>query len=271
MLKVVTDLFSLSYYLPLDSPVVGQTVLVYLEGGGACFNAASCKHRCAVGSSQADRCSQHKATVKNLTGSIWSGSKEENPGLWSSYKIFVPYCTSDVFSGRRGADEETAGFTFHGKYVVEAVVDDLLTEVFNNFEITQFVFMGASAGQIVLHWDEPQAWSHSRPGAFGVANNCDWVASQVRKSSAGANVRCVMDGLDFFPTSNLVPGCNPFFIRNLAAQFWKAEVDQSCEEANREDRKKCLVFTTSHQYIETPFMVIVPYEDTNNQVLLLRE
>ena len=86
-----------------------------------------------------------------MTGSIWSGSKEENPGLWSSYKIFVPYCTSDVFSGRRGADEETAGFTFHGKYVVEAVVDDLLTEVFNNFEITQFVFMGASAGKIPLH------------------------------------------------------------------------------------------------------------------------
>ena len=105
-------------------------------------------------------------------------------------------------------------------------------------------------------------------GAFGVANNCDWVASQVRKSSAGADVRCVMDGLDFFPMSHLVPGCNPFVIRNLAAQFWKAEVDQSCQEANREDSTKCLVFTSSHQYIETPFMVIVPFQDTNNQVHL---
>ena len=66
--------------------------------------------------------------------------------MWSSYKVFVPYCTSDVFSGRRDSDKESAGFTFHGKYVVEAVVDDLLTEVFKNFEITRFVFMGASAG-----------------------------------------------------------------------------------------------------------------------------
>ena len=105
-------------------------------------------------------------------------------------------------------------------------------------------------------------------GAFGVANNCDWVASQVRKISSGADVRCVMDGLDFFPTSQLVEGCSPFVIRNLAAQFWNAEVDRSCEEANTEDRKKCLVFTTSHQYIETPFMVAVPYQDTNKQVLL---
>ena len=94
--------------------------------------------------------------VKNLTGNIWSGSEEENPGLWSSYKVFVPYCTSDVFSGRRDSDEESARFTFHGKYVVEAVVDDLLTEVFKNFEITQFVFMGASAGLIVLPRSEPQ-------------------------------------------------------------------------------------------------------------------
>ena len=78
-----------------------------------------------------------------------------------------------------------------------------------------------------------------------------------------------MDGLDFFPTSQLVEGCSPFVIRNLAAQFWNAEVDRSCEEANTEDRKKCLVFTTSHQYIETPFMVVVPYQDTNKQVLLL--
>ena len=78
-----------------------------------------------------------------------------------------------------------------------------------------------------------------------------------------------MDGIDFFPTSNLVPGCSPFVMRNFASRFWKAEVDQSCQEANSEDSKKCLVFSTSHQYIETPFMVIVPFQDTNNQVLLL--
>ena len=80
-----------------------------------------------------------------------------------------------------------------------------------------------------------------------------------------------MDGLDFFPTSQLVEGCSPFVIRDFAAQFWNAGVDQSCEEANMEDRKKCLVFTTSHQYIETPFMVIVPYQDTNKQVFSFRQ
>ena len=148
-IQSATDfLLSFSYYLPADPPVAGQTVLVYLEGGGACFNAASCKQRCEVGSPKAYRCTQHRAKVKNLTGNIWSGSEEENPGLWSSYKVFVPYCTSDVFSGRRDPDEDSAGFSFHGRYVVEAVVDDLLTEVLKNFELTQFVFMGASAGKI---------------------------------------------------------------------------------------------------------------------------
>ena len=86
-----------------------------------------------------------------MTGNIWSRREEENPGLWSNYKVFVPYCTSDVFSGRRDSEKDSAGFFFHGKYVVEAVVDDLLTEVLKDFEITQFVFMGASAGKIPLH------------------------------------------------------------------------------------------------------------------------
>ena len=126
--------------------VQSDKVLVYLEKGGACFDIASCKRRCAPGSAKAQLCTMAQDEGKNLEGNIWSGDKEENPGLHDSYKVFVPYCTSDVYIGRRDPDNSTAGYAFRGRNVVEAVITDLLSD-FNPVSITQFVFMGASAGE----------------------------------------------------------------------------------------------------------------------------
>ena len=55
-------------------------------------------------------------------------------------------CTSDIYAGRRDADEVSAGYAFHGKFVVEAVVDDLLTKALFEVDIPQLVLMGMSAG-----------------------------------------------------------------------------------------------------------------------------
>ena len=102
--------------------------------------------------------------MKNFTGSIWSGEEEENPGLHTSYKVYVPYCTSDIYAGRRDPDEVSAGFAFHGKFVVEAIVEDLLNNVLFEVDISQFVLMGMSAGRInkkIFHTKDPSRsfWS----------------------------------------------------------------------------------------------------------------
>ena len=46
--------------------------------------------------------------------------------------MYVPYCTSDMHSGIRDAVEETGNYTFHGKYVLDAVMEDLLTQVIHS-------------------------------------------------------------------------------------------------------------------------------------------
>ena len=38
----------------------------------------------------------------------------------------MPYCTSDCYTGTRNASSETEGLIFHGKYVVKAVLEDLI-------------------------------------------------------------------------------------------------------------------------------------------------
>ena len=73
-----------------------------------------------------------------------------------------------------------------------------------------------------------------------------------------------MDGLDFYPLELSVEGCDPVVIGTLAAAFWQAEVDQSCQEENGLGSPVCMMFTT---YNETPFMLVVPYEDTRMEVL----
>ena len=39
---------------------------------------------------------------------------------------YVPYCSSDCYTGTRNASALTHDFTFHGKYIIEAVIADLL-------------------------------------------------------------------------------------------------------------------------------------------------
>ena len=51
----------------------------------------------------------------------------------------------------------------------------------------------------------------------------------------------------------------------MATQFWNGEPDESCAKENVLKENICSVFTTAHQYIETPFMVVGPYQDTNDQ------
>ena len=144
--ELVLFIFLSSYYKPASPPSPGQNILLYLEGGGGCFDKKTCTHRCTVASPQL--CTQDEALVKNFTGSVWSEDEEENPGMHNNYKVYVPYCTSDLYSGRKDADDMSAGYAFHGKYVVEAVVEDLLSNTLSDIDLSQFVLMGMSAGMV---------------------------------------------------------------------------------------------------------------------------
>ena len=79
---------------------------------------------------------------------------------------YVPYCSSDCYTGTRDSSVITDNLTFHGKYIVKAVLDDLM----QNTWITQaeeVVLMGVSAGGI------------------GTEANCDFVAETLHDASYG--------------------------------------------------------------------------------------
>lgn len=56
-----------------------------------------------------------------VVGGILSPNPEENPFYWNVNHVFIPYCTSDSWSGTRMTKEGM--FTFMGSLVVQQVSD----------------------------------------------------------------------------------------------------------------------------------------------------
>jgi len=231
-----------SYYVEQGDYTAGQTIMVYLEGGGACTNANDCTDRC-TGEEAQWLCQAHTEPDYSNDDTIWSSDESINPGLHDSFKVYVPYCTSDGYSGRRDASDETGGWAFHGKIVTEAVITDLLDQVVGSKSLGQFVLTGISAG------------------AFGAAFNCDKVADMVKAKDSNVDMRCIFDGLDFIPTEVSDESCDPFEWGSAAKAFWQGEFDKSCEEANAEDDAMCNVFSTYYLDVETPWMIVAPLEE----------
>ena len=58
--------------------------------------------------------------------SIFSQDPDENPAFYDYNIAYVPYCSSDWYTGTRNASLLTDGFVFHGKYIVMAIIEDLI-------------------------------------------------------------------------------------------------------------------------------------------------
>jgi len=216
-------------------------MMIYLKGGGACATEKSCHDRCKNGNSL---CTADTSPTKDKDTTIWSTDPEENPPFHNFGKVYVDYCSSDVWSGTRSASAETGGYYFHGKHIVEAVVKDIIKNKPNIESVKQVVLIGTSAG------------------AFGTNLNCDFVAYMFHEVNPGLDVRCIADSPDFYPTTVHTEDCDPYDFTEMAHQLWQAIGDQSCVDESPEGSRDCLILPSYYNFIETPAMVIAQYIDT---------
>ena len=65
-------------------------------------------------------------SAKPSSGGLWSRDRRQNP-FAAHFKVLLPSCTSDEFSGTRAASQDgTAGLHFHGRHVFAAMLRDLV-------------------------------------------------------------------------------------------------------------------------------------------------
>ena len=99
-------------------------VMIWLEGGGICFDKDTCDARCNT----TDRyyCTA-EANGTAIATTIGLAGQRQGALFADHWQAWVHYCSSDIWSGTR----EAAGYHFRGRQILEAVVKDLA----DNFDL----------------------------------------------------------------------------------------------------------------------------------------
>jgi len=165
-----------------------------------------------------------------------------NPAFHNYFKIFLPYSSSDVHAGTRSASLLTNNYTFHGKYIFKAFVEDIIKNTWIT-SAEQVILMGGSAG------------------AIGTEANCDFFAEQLHSINPGQDVRCISDSGSLYPYDTHTKYCDPELLEYFAFEVWNAESDESCEEENP-GGLPCISFGSGYVYADTPILILMSSEDT---------
>jgi len=230
-----------------SSSVSSGKFLIFLPNGGDCSSVKECEQRCSSGS----QCTAPKSQLllKDDAG-IW-GPGKDNP-FADYFKVSVHYCSSDSFSGTRGASKATGDLVFHGKHILLATLKDLVKR-----------FKLARGGQLVL--------AGSGSGARGVGLQCDYVREALKAISPGMDVRCLMDGGDLVPWWVTTPSqqCQGTNINRLEDEkfLWGRDDDSSCLAQNENTSNstdlahRCGVSSRYWTSLSTPSLLISPQLD----------
>lgn len=178
-----------SFFVRPNDP---EKLMVYFQGGGACWNDLSC----SPAQTFYDRSVEPAASEVGRYGGIFNAQNADNPV--SDYStVFVPYCTGDVHTG--SATQTYSGGSgdfdvhFNGFVNAQAVLD----WVYANFDSPeQLIVTGSSAG------------------AYGAAFHAPYILEQFPDSNtvvlgdAGLGVSASgFDGLEQWNTfDNVYPG-----------------------------------------------------------------
>ncbi len=130
------------YYAEAGKAGATTSWIIVLQGGAWCSTAQDCAGRGAALTSS----STWAATI-GPNGAL-SGNATSNPHYAQANRVFVPYCTSDVFSGDRPAVPSVSNFQFRGRKVLAAVISDLRKRHGLGRKGQSVVLGGLSAGAV---------------------------------------------------------------------------------------------------------------------------
>lgn len=127
-------------------------LMVYLEGGGACWDYHTCSGSAGlVGAANTDGIPDNHIDLRGVMSPLLLRLPEETP-TWDWNMVFLPYCTGDVFVGDRTVtyvDPEGAGPDLefhHAGYSNLLAITEWLSEQFP--EIPNLLVTGCSAGGV---------------------------------------------------------------------------------------------------------------------------
>src|SRR5512143_506258 len=125
-------------------------LVIYLEGGGACFNTDTCKH---VAHPNGWGPADFAVNIGPYNIGLFDRLDDANPFHDATY-VFVPYCTGDVHAGSKPDGMGGRAFVGYGN-----VGADLNVIVPQSKDVRRVILAGSSAGGFgaLMNYDRTQA------------------------------------------------------------------------------------------------------------------
>jgi len=212
--------------------------IVFLEGGWYCYDKRSCESRWSR--LRGFMTSKMWPDTRQVNG-ILSPDPEENPYWWNANHVYVPYCSSDSWSGSSPAGS-TSRFAFMGSVILMEVIRDLLPHGLLN--ASKLMLTGSSAGGI------------------GVLLNLDRVTDFLRAQGAAPEVRGVsdsgwfLDNAPYAPTDCQDPQrCAPTTTVQLGHALWNGQVPPPCRAHYPSQPWRCYFGHHLHRTLKTPLFI----------------
>ncbi|KAM9769183.1 inactive palmitoleoyl-protein carboxylesterase notum1b [Menidia menidia] len=214
--------------------------LLFLEGGWYCFDKQTCDSRYETMRSLMS--SSGWPQTRKGTG-ILSPQPEENPHWWNANMVFIPYCSSDVWSGASPKTDQS-DYAFMGSLIIREVVSELLPRGLQN------------ARTLLL--------SGSSAGGAGVLLNVDRVASHLEgRGLGGVRVRGLADSGWFLEnkqdkiSSCLDPlSCPPREAMRRGLRYWGGQVPEGCRRVHVGEEWSCFFGYKVYPTIKSPVFVV---------------
>jgi len=246
-----------AYYIDEDASTVAKNVMIYFDNSVDSFKNPI--QPCTTVDDCLDICDSHpEACVAPIdvtrlqTDGVWSREKQNNP-FADYYKIYLPSCTLDDFSGARGPLFGSQGgkIFFHGRHIFSALLRDLV----GKYGIDQ-------AESIIL--------VGSGSGARGVGHGCDYLSEAIATVNEKASVKCVLDSPDLTPywlnDEIAQQRCNETgseaFIDEATKDLWGRTDDESCVRELEHElndtllASSCGMFSQYWKHVQTPMFII---------------
>ncbi|KAK0084685.1 hypothetical protein PV325_006595 [Microctonus aethiopoides] len=207
--------------------------IIFLEGGWYCYDQKSCRNRWLK--LRHLMTSTQWADTRDV-GGILSPNPEENPHWWNVNHVFVPYCTSDSWSGTRSSPNDM--FSFMGAEIVSQVVRDLVPLGLDN--ASSLLLAGSSAGGtgVMLNLDHIHGLVHHELGLKHVS------------------VRGISDSGWFLDRAPYSPnGLSPVEAVRKGMELWRARMPKNCAAVHPHEPWRCYFGYRLYPTLSAPLFV----------------
>ncbi|XP_047669841.1 carboxylesterase notum2 [Tachysurus fulvidraco] len=219
--------------------------LIFLEGGWCCYNKETCDSR-------------YKNIPRLMSSSDWlqtrkgtgilSSQSDENPHWYNANIVFVPYCSSDVWSGNKAAAKtkqaKETEYSFMGSVIIRELIKELATKGLKQAKVVMLA--GTSAG------------------GTGVLLNIEKVASQLEQLGADVQVRGLVDSGWFLESKQQKTqecpdslSCTPVDAIKKGLRMWNGVLPDKCKQQyKRGEEWQCFFGHKLYSLLSSPLFVV---------------